>query len=153
MKSDVRTLAALVAAGTNNAETADQTSLAENLTSSGRIEDGSVYRLELTPDDTVWANGEGYTEIDANWNKIGEISDVLLDKNGQMIAVLAGIEGFLGVGDRDVILPLRIHNRLIGQMHFAVLNRLFDHLEDIVDTLCYLLERSRQGRHNEMAIT
>lgn len=106
MKSDVRTLAALVAAGTNNAETADQTSLAENLTSSGRIEDGSVYRLELTPDDTVWANGEGYTEIDANWNKIGEISDVLLDKNGQMIAVLAGIGGFLGVGDRDVILPL-----------------------------------------------
>jgi len=106
MKSDVRTLAALVAAGTNNAETADQTSLAENLTSSGRIEDGSVYRLELTPDDTVWANGEGYTEIDANWNKIGEISDVLLDRNGQMIAVLAGIGGFLGVGDRDVILPL-----------------------------------------------
>ncbi|UWR27840.1 PRC-barrel domain-containing protein [Sulfitobacter sp. S223] len=106
MKSDVRTLAALVAAGTNNAETADQTSLAENLTSSGRIEDGSVYRLELTPDDTVWANGEGYTEIDANWNKIGEISDVLLDKNGQMIAVLVGIGGFLGVGDRDVILPL-----------------------------------------------
>ena len=106
MKSDVRTLAALVAAGTNNAETADQTLLAENLTSSGRIEDGSVYRLELTPDDTVWANGEGYTEIDANWNKIGEISDVLLDKTGQMIAVLAGIEGFLGVGDRDVILPL-----------------------------------------------
>lgn len=106
MKSDVRTLAALVAAGTNNAETADQTLLAENLTSSGRIEDGSVYRLELTPDDTVWANGEGYTEIDANWNKIGEISDVLLDKNGQMIAVVAGIGGFLGVGDRDVILPL-----------------------------------------------
>ena len=106
MKSDVRTLAALVAAGTNNAETADQTSLAENLTSSGRIEDGSVYRLELTPDDTVWANGGCYTEIDANWNKIGEISDVLLDKNGQMIAVLAGIGGFLGVGDRDVILPL-----------------------------------------------
>ncbi|MEH6647421.1 PRC-barrel domain-containing protein [Sulfitobacter sp.] len=106
MKANILTLAALVAAGTTTAASAEQQYSAENLISAGQIEDGAVYRLEVAPDDTVWASGGSYTTVDANWNKVGEISDVLLDQNGQMIAVLAEIGGFLGIGDRDVILPL-----------------------------------------------
>ena len=106
MKANILTLAALVAAGTTAAANAEQKYSAENLISASQIEDGAVYRLEVTPDDTVWTSGGSYSTVDADWSKIGEISEVLLDQNGHMIAVLAEIGGFLGIGDRDVILPL-----------------------------------------------
>jgi len=85
----------------------------EQLISAEQIEDGAIYALEVTKDDPTWLSGETYTTIEAGWNKVGEISDVLLDQNGQMVAVLAEIGGFLDIGDRDVILPL-------DQVRFAV---------------------------------
>jgi len=52
------------------------------------------------------------TEVDANstiaadgekeWDDIGEINDVLLDSEGNVKAVILGIGGFLGMGERDV---------------------------------------------------
>jgi sporulation protein YlmC with PRC-barrel domain len=52
------------------------------------------------------------TEIDANmtvvtgaeteWDDIGEINDILLDENGDVKAVILGVGGFLGMGERDV---------------------------------------------------
>ena len=42
---------------------------------------------------------------DAHDNKIGDVSDVLLDKNGQVTAVILGVGGFLGIGEKDVAVP------------------------------------------------
>ena len=41
---------------------------------------------------------------DTHDNKIGDVSDVLLDKNGQVTAVILGV-GFLGMGEKDVAVP------------------------------------------------
>jgi hypothetical protein len=38
-------------------------------------------------------------------NKIGEIMDVLADKDGKIIAMIVGVGGFLGVGEKDVAVP------------------------------------------------
>jgi sporulation protein YlmC with PRC-barrel domain len=38
-------------------------------------------------------------------NKIGDVSDVLLDKSGKVTAVIVGVGGFLGVGEKDVAVP------------------------------------------------
>jgi sporulation protein YlmC with PRC-barrel domain len=39
---------------------------------------------------------------DRSNNKIGSIDDVLVDPNGQVSAVIVGVGGFLGAGEKDV---------------------------------------------------
>jgi sporulation protein YlmC with PRC-barrel domain len=38
-------------------------------------------------------------------NKIGEIMDVLVDREGKIIALIVGAGGFLGMGEKDVAVP------------------------------------------------
>jgi len=42
---------------------------------------------------------------DAKDNKIGDINDLLLDKEGKVNAVILGVGGFLGAGEKNVALP------------------------------------------------
>jgi len=42
---------------------------------------------------------------DAHDSKIGDIRDVLLEKSGQVVAVILGVGGFLGIGEKDVAVP------------------------------------------------
>ena len=42
---------------------------------------------------------------DAHDNKIGDISDLLLDKGGKITAALIGVGGFLGIGEKSVAVP------------------------------------------------
>src|ERR1700704_3298082 len=42
---------------------------------------------------------------DAKDAKIGDVEDVLLDKSGQVAAVILGVGGFLGIGEKDVAVP------------------------------------------------
>ena len=39
---------------------------------------------------------------DPNDSKIGEIMDVLVDRDGKATALIVGVGGFLGMGDKDV---------------------------------------------------
>jgi sporulation protein YlmC with PRC-barrel domain len=38
-------------------------------------------------------------------NKIGEIMDVLVDREGKVTALIVGVGGFLGMGEKDVAVP------------------------------------------------
>ena len=42
---------------------------------------------------------------DAKDNKISDINDLLLDKEGKVSAVILGVGGFLGAGEKDVAVP------------------------------------------------
>lgn len=42
---------------------------------------------------------------DPSDNKIGDIKDVLIDKSGQIKALVIGVGGFLGAGEKDVAVP------------------------------------------------
>ena len=42
---------------------------------------------------------------DPNENKIGDIKDVLVDKSGKVVALIVGVGGFLGAGEKDVAVP------------------------------------------------
>ena len=42
---------------------------------------------------------------DPNDNKIGEIMDVLVDREGKIAALIVGAGGFLGLGEKDVAVP------------------------------------------------
>ena len=42
--------------------------------------------------------------------KIGDINEVLIDRNGAVHAVVIGVGGFLGVGEKDVAVPFKSLN-------------------------------------------
>jgi putative membrane protein len=42
---------------------------------------------------------------DTKDNKIGDVNDILLDKDGRVSTVIIGVGGFLGVGEKDVAVP------------------------------------------------
>lgn len=45
------------------------------------------------------------TVYDDHDNKIGGVNDLLLDAHGRVQAVIVGVGGFLGVGEKDVAVP------------------------------------------------
>jgi sporulation protein YlmC with PRC-barrel domain len=51
---------------------------------------------------THWYKQNVYDPAD---NKIGEIMDVLVDREGKATALIVGVGGFLGMGEKDVAVP------------------------------------------------
>ena len=51
---------------------------------------------------THWYKQNVYDPSD---NKIGEITDVLVDHDGKIVALMVGVGGFLGAGEKDVAVP------------------------------------------------
>jgi sporulation protein YlmC with PRC-barrel domain len=51
---------------------------------------------------THWYKQNVYDPAD---NKIGEIMDVLVDREGKVTALIVGVGGFLGMGEKDVAVP------------------------------------------------
>jgi len=66
----------------------------------------SVQLMTSVPGDALPVS-EYYKEdvYDAHDSKIGDIRDVLLEKSGQVAAVILGVGGFLGIGEKDVAVP------------------------------------------------
>ncbi|WP_349774733.1 PRC-barrel domain-containing protein [Microvirga terrae] len=48
---------------------------------------------------------EGLNVYNQNNEKIGDISEVIVDSSGTIQAVVVGVGGFLGIGERDVAIP------------------------------------------------
>ena len=44
---------------------------------------------------------------DSRDNKIGAVNDLLLDSSGKVNAVMVGVGGFLGVGEKNVAVPFQ----------------------------------------------
>jgi hypothetical protein len=47
---------------------------------------------------------KGTDVMGANNEKIGDVTDVLFDQNGRILAYVIGVGGFLGIGQKDVAL-------------------------------------------------
>ena len=54
----------------------------------------------------VWDATTPPAELRSDWPEIGEIENVVLDSSGQMVGVVADVGGFLGIGDKHVLLPI-----------------------------------------------
>lgn len=72
---------------------------------------GPVYTTNEAYDEGSWGGDgdetwgwSGYDEVGADWNEIGEIEDIVLDRSGQLVGVVAEVGGFLGIGDKHVML-------------------------------------------------
>jgi hypothetical protein len=54
------------------------------------------------PDQMLSSKFIGTDVIGANDEKIGDVSDILFDRNGMVHAYVVGVGGFLGIGAKDV---------------------------------------------------
>jgi sporulation protein YlmC with PRC-barrel domain len=68
----------------------------------GAVQDASGL-VTTVPNDALtvstYYNEDVYDQKD---NKIGDVNDILLDKDGRVSAVIVGVGGFLGIGEKDV---------------------------------------------------
>ena len=57
------------------------------------------------PAGTTVTNFYKQNVYDPSDNKIGDVDDVLIDKEGNVTALIIGVGGFLGMGEKDVAIP------------------------------------------------
>lgn len=67
------------------------------------LDGADVYTIDVTGK-AVWNDGETYAEIDTNWDKIGEVEDLVFDPAGNVVGAIAEVGGFLGIGEKEVML-------------------------------------------------
>lgn len=77
----------------------------ENLIRTRDITGGDIYTLNGPMDEDTWGNWEA-DGVGPDWNDIGEIEDIILDRDGQMIGIVAEVGGFLDIGDKHVLIPV-----------------------------------------------
>jgi sporulation protein YlmC with PRC-barrel domain len=59
---------------------------------------------EQKPDQMLASKFKGTDVIGNNNEKIGDVNDMLFDKDGKILAYIVGVGGFLGIGSKDVAL-------------------------------------------------
>ncbi|MCE8008601.1 PRC-barrel domain-containing protein [Aestuariivita sp.] len=70
----------------------------------------NVYAAEPV-EETTWDIDE-VAGMQANWDNVGEINDLIITRDGEISAVLVDIGGFLGIGERQVAMNM-------GQIRFV----------------------------------
>jgi sporulation protein YlmC with PRC-barrel domain len=68
---------------------------------------------------------------DRSDSKIGTISDVLVDREGRVTAVIVGVGGFLGMQEKDVAAPFSaLHSVEKNNKSYLVMNATKDELQN-----------------------
>jgi sporulation protein YlmC with PRC-barrel domain len=59
----------------------------------------------VPPQSTTVTNYYKQAVYDPKQSKIGDVDDVLVDQSGKIVGLVIGVGGFLGAGEKDVIVP------------------------------------------------
>jgi hypothetical protein len=59
---------------------------------------------EQKPDQWLFSRFKGTDVVGPNNEKIGDVNDILFDKEGKVHALIIGVGGFLGIGQKEVAL-------------------------------------------------
>jgi sporulation protein YlmC with PRC-barrel domain len=63
------------------------------------------FMTQMQPNQIMASKLIGTRVVSANNESIGDINDVIVDRNGQAMAAVIGVGGFLGIGEKDVAVP------------------------------------------------
>lgn len=69
------------------------------------ISGAAIYTLSAEVE-ADWTGSVQYVEIAEDWERIGSVEDVVLSADGRIMGVVAEVGGFLGIGDKMVMLPV-----------------------------------------------
>ncbi|MCM2291311.1 PRC-barrel domain-containing protein [Allorhizobium sp. BGMRC 0089] len=65
-----------------------------------------TYLTRQGPDQVSASNFIGQNVYNSNNKSIGEINDLIMQKNGGIVAAVIGVGGFLGMGEKNVAVPM-----------------------------------------------
>jgi sporulation protein YlmC with PRC-barrel domain len=74
-------------------------------TSTVGVGDNTKIMTDVPPNSMPMTNYYKQNVYDPSNNKIGEVEDVLLGTDGKINALVVGVGGFLGIGEKHVIVP------------------------------------------------
>jgi hypothetical protein len=95
-----------------------------NLIRTRDITGGNVYTTNEA-DDEGWDPEYMYDTVGADWNQIGEIEDLVLNQNGQIVGIVAEVGGFLDIGDKHVVIEVNDLNLVaVDDTTYAYVTRL-----------------------------
>lgn len=60
-------------------------------------------------------NSSAEKGAESEWDDIGEVNDVLLAKDGSIKAVILGVGGFIGIGEKDVAVPMTLIKKVFEE--------------------------------------
>ncbi len=83
---------------------ASMNEMSGDLIRSRDITGGEIYTIGEADDE--WSVGNQYDAVNSDWNQIGEIEDIVLSKDGQMVGIVAEVGGFLDIGDKHVMISV-----------------------------------------------
>ncbi|MGF0539069.1 PRC-barrel domain-containing protein [Agrobacterium sp. ES01] len=99
-------LSAILMSSAAGAATLDPTMMYQSQPTDIRASEFIGSRIYAT-EDNVSAETAVKAGDEANWDDIGEINEVILSRQGEVEAVVLGVGGFLGIGEKDVAIPMK----------------------------------------------
>jgi sporulation protein YlmC with PRC-barrel domain len=74
------------------------------------------FLTQIQPNQMMASKVMGTTVVGPNNESIGDVNDIIVDRNGQVTAVVVGVGGFLGIGEKDVAVPFQ-QLELVASQH------------------------------------
>jgi sporulation protein YlmC with PRC-barrel domain len=91
---------------------------ASTMTQSNMGQSGAMqgqFMTQMQPNQIMASKLIGTRVVSSNNESIGDINDVIVDRNGQAVAAVVGVGGFLGIGEKDVAVPFNSLEFASGQ--------------------------------------
>lgn len=77
--------------------------------------DKTAFVTKMTADQHLAAKFKGTDVLGSGDEKIGDVSDVLFDDKGKVLAYIVGVGGFLGIGSKDVAIAPASFQKVPGR--------------------------------------
>ncbi|MFZ3582968.1 PRC-barrel domain-containing protein [Loktanella sp. DJP18] len=65
-----------------------------------------IYTQYMEYDENLWGDTEYYESVDVDWEDIGEVSDIVISRDGTIVGVIAEVGGWLDIGDAHVVIDI-----------------------------------------------
>jgi sporulation protein YlmC with PRC-barrel domain len=81
------------------------------MASTGQLDMQSLQELDDGNTTAMWNNLnveqlEDMDIVNAQGDEVGDVEEVLADSEGKIVAITAEVGGFLGMGDKEVVIPV-----------------------------------------------
>jgi len=74
--------------------------------SDAALADTAKFISAQSPDQWVFSKFKGTDVIGPDGAQVGNVNDVLFDKNGKILGLIVGVGGFLGIGEKSVAIDM-----------------------------------------------
>jgi sporulation protein YlmC with PRC-barrel domain len=72
--------------------------------------DTAKFVSSQSTDQWVFSRFKGTDVVGPDDAMVGDVNDVLIDKNGKIVALIVGVGGFLGIGEKSVAIDMSAFN-------------------------------------------